>query len=347
MLSDGTVYYSEVISESVNSVKEKQNNKDMYYELVDTGEEYKDVYIYTPTSDVSGKYYIRYNLCYTLSAQPDDMTVANKANTGYNQETYRIKGAYLTEKTQDGFKVKMTGLLHEGELEFAIKESRSDVNDFIGGYHGDEIMKYAYLYVDGEQIVLNGDVKGLTACKEIGFVTDTTMYRCASGTAENKKGTAVCEHYLDYKINSKDGIVIDQKVTWLVDDFKNNVPMVCMFTIGRYTGNTKITDIIEYYKWDGSYVDTVDATGYGLGQEGFGYSSYNGPAYAVAYSKDSGFKATVGYKNIRGLTGEYQNYIWIRPYNDNKAYFKANAGRTNQKGEVWEWTNYFDFDYVE
>lgn len=347
VLSDGTVFYSPVISQSVNSVKEKINQKDMYYELADVGKDYKDIYIYMPTSDASGKYYIRYNLCYTISEQPDDMTVANKANTGYNQETYRIKGAYLTEKTGDTFIVKMKGVLHEGELELAIKESRSGINDFIGGYHGDEIMKYARLFVDGEEITINSQAKGVTACREITFETDTTMYRCASSTAENKNGTAVCDHYLYYKINSKDGIVVDQKVTWLVDNFKNDVPMVCMFTIGRYSDNVKITDIIEYYKWDGSYIDTLDATGYGPGANGFLYSSYNGPAYAIAYSKDSGFKATVGYKNIRGLTDTFQNYVWIRQYNDNKVYFKANAGRTNQKGEVWEWTNYFNFDYID
>lgn len=347
VLSDGTVFYSEIINESVNTVKEKNSKTDMFYELIDVNDtEYKNIHIYIPTSDPSGKYYIRYNLYYTYSEQPDDMTVANKANTGYNQETYRIKGAVLTEKTDDSFKVKTTGVLHEGELELAIRESRSGVNDFIGGYHGDEIMKYARLYVDGKEISINSENSGLTPCKNITFETDTTMYRCASGTADNPKGTAVCEHYLNYKINSQNGIVIDQKVTWLVDDFKNDVPMVCMFTIGRYSGNEKITDTIEYYKWDGSYIDTIDATSYGPGKEGFGYSSYSGPAYAVAYSKDSGFVATVGYKNIRGLQGAYKNYIWIRPYNDNKAYFQTNTGRTNQIGEVWEWTNYFNFDYV-
>ncbi len=343
VLSDGTVYYSEVLNESVNSVKEKLNAKDMYYEIVDVGEEYKDIYVYIPTSDISGKYYIRYNFCYTNSEQ--DLVAANKANSGNNQETYRIKGAYLTEKTGDTFTVKMQGVLHEGELELAIKE-RGAV-DFIGGYHGDEIMKYAKLYVDGEQITINGQTKGLTPCKEITFETDTTMYRCASGTAENLKGTAVCEHYLNYKINSKNGIIIDQKVTWLVDNFKNDVPMVCMFTIGRYTNGIKITDTVEYYKWDGSYIDTVDATGYGPGAEGTVRSSYHGPAYAVAYSKESGFKAKVGYKITSGLTDTFENKVWIRSYNDNKVYYMTNGGKTSQIGEVWEWTNYFNFDYVE
>ncbi len=253
-------------------------------------------------------------------------------------------GAELVEKSGDSFIIKMNHLLHAGELELAIKETGK--SDFIGGYHGDEIMKYARFYVDGKEISLKSQAEGIVQCNNITFETDTTMYRCASGTAENKHGTAVCEHYLYYTINSKDGIVVDQKVNWLVNDFKQNVPMVCMFTVGRYSGNTKITDTIEYYKWDGSYVDTVDATGYGIGEEGFGYSSYNGPAYAVAYSKESGYRAFVGYKNIKGLAETFQNYVWIRPYNDNKVYFKANANTTSYVGEVWEWTNYFNFDYV-
>jgi hypothetical protein len=275
------------------------------------------------------------------------MTVANKANTGYNQETYRIMGADLVEKTGDTFTKKVEDILHAGELELAIRENRSGVNDFIGGYHGDEIMNYAKLYVDGEQIVINGEEKGITPCRNITFETDTVMYRCASGTKENPKGTAVCNHYLFYEINSKTGFSITQKVEWLVNDFKNNIPMVCMFTVGRYSGTQKITDTIEYYKWDGSYIDTMDATNYGRTDETNLYSSYNGPAYAVAYSKNSGFKATVGYKNVRGLTDTFQNYVWVRPYGDNKIYFKANANRTNQIGEVWEWVNYFNFDYVE
>ena len=348
VLTDGSVFYSEIISESVDSVMEKNNSKDMYYKLSKSSSgDYKNIMIYIPTSDISGKYYIAYNLQYTLSAQPDDMTVANKANTGYNQETYRIMAADLVEKTGDTFTKKVENILHAGELELAIRENRSGVNDFIGGYHGDEIMNYAKLYVDGEQIVINGEEKGITPCRNITFETDTVMYRCASGTKENPKGTAVCNHYLFYEINSKTGFSITQKVEWLVNDFKNDVPMVCMFTVGRYSGTQKITDTIEYYKWDGSYIDTMDATNYGRTDETSLYSSYNGPAYAVAYSKNSGFKATVGYKNVRGLTDTFQNYVWVRPYGDNKIYFKANANRTNQIGEVWEWVNYFNFDYVE
>ena len=207
-------------------------------------------------------------------------------------------------------------------------------------------MNYAKLFVDGEQIVINSETKGITACRNIGFETDTVMYRCGSGTVENPTGTAVCNHYLKYDINSKSGITVNQKVTWLVDDFRNEVPMVCMFTIARYSGKNKITDTIEYYKWDGSYIDTVDATGYSATEKATVYSSYKGPAYARAYSKESGYSAYVGYKNISGLASSFKNYVMIREYGDNKIYFQANGSKTNKKGEVWEWVNYFDIDYV-
>ncbi len=345
-LEDGTVFYSSVLNESANTVKEKVERKDMYYEFVDVGNEYKDFNIYIPTTETSGLYYTKFQFKYTKQAQAANIADAQKANTAYNQETYRIQGASLVKKAKDNVTfTEVYKLLQSGEIEFAVKESGT--TDFIGGYHGDEIMNWSKLVIDGKEIDLKGEALGISTCNSIVFETDTVMYRCASGTAENTKGTAVANHYLKYVIDSKNGIVLTQNLEWLVGGLKLESPMVCMYTVNRYSNNKIVTDTIDYYKWDGSYIDTVDASIYGPNVEGGNkYSSYAGPAYACAYSKKSGITAYVGYENVEGLKDKFNNYVWIRPYGDNKVYYQANAGSTTVAGEKWEWIDYFYFDYA-
>ena len=69
---------------------------------------------------------------------------------------------------------------HNIECEGAIKESGAA--DFIGGYHGDEIMDNISIFVDGEEIALNADIPLTEFKHSVELFVKSHLYRCNTST---------------------------------------------------------------------------------------------------------------------------------------------------------------------
>lgn len=271
------------------------------------------------------------------------MEFCGGCDNGANQKTYRIIGADLVKKTGSNFE-KIQQLLQNGEIEFAFSEDGA--GDFVGGFHGDEIMGFAELTADGKTVDLSKECD-LQTCKRLIFETKTKMFRCNSDTTETPSQW-VNNHTLKYTITSKDGICLEQALQWKVSDLKIRKAMACMFTIYRCTDkNERITDVLEYHKWNGDIYDVIDVSNDGPKENYNEYCSYSGPSYVNIYGKDSGIFAQVGYKTVKGIKDELCNHCWIRPYGDNKPYFSVNEGTTVKEDEEWQWINYYKIDYTK
>ncbi len=341
-LSDDKVYYSSVNTQSINSIENKDTWDDVYYQVKkpSTGVAYSSFEVYTKSS-VSNIYYINYHFVYTEKAAKPELEFGGGTDDGANQKTYRIIGADLVKKSGNTF-TKVNQLLQNGEIEFAFSETGA--GDFVGGFHGDEIMEFAELQADGKTVDLTKESQ-LASCKQLVFETKTKMFRCNSDTVTTP-AQQVNSHTLKYTVTSKDGIKLEQSLNWLVSDLKIRKAMACMFTVYRCTDkNERITDILEYHKWDGSVYDVFDVSNVGPKESLAGDCSYSGPSYVNIYGKDSGIFAKVGYKVEKGLQDVFCNTYSIRQYNDNKPYFSVNEKTTVKSGEEWRWVNYYNLDY--
>lgn len=296
---------------------------------------YGDFEVYTKTQ--KSDYYINYHFVFTEEESKPELEFNGGTNDGANQRTYRIIGADLVEKTANGFKEKMQ-LLQQGELEFAYLESGA--GDFVGGFHGDEVMDSAELCADGKTIDLFNECE-LQSCNELVFLLTAKMFRCNSDSRQ------VNNHVLKYTIKSDCEIELDQSVEWLVNNLKIDKAMLCMLTIYRCdVQNNRVTDILKYHKWDNDICDIIDTGDFDADSNLIKNCSYSGQGYVIAYGKNSGIFAKAGYKSIAGIKGEFNNYCWVRPFGDNKTYFSANNGATVKCGDFWHWINYYKLDYL-
>ena len=128
-----------------------------------------------------------------------------------NSDLYRIKRAFAVKRTDEyAFEPLFEGapVIEAGELEMAIREYRGEgvaVEDFIGGYHGDEILTDVVLKVDGIPVPL-GETYILKG-KTVEFTQISLLNRC--GLPQE----VVAEHTKEYFID-KNGIKLHQKVEW-------------------------------------------------------------------------------------------------------------------------------------
>lgn len=70
---------------------------------------------------------------------------------------------------------------HNIECEGAIKEEGAA--DFIGGYHGDEIMDAVSIFIDGEEIALNADIARTEFKDKVEIYVKSHLYRCNTSTS--------------------------------------------------------------------------------------------------------------------------------------------------------------------
>ena len=98
-------------------------------ELKDGSGDYADSYIYTRTSDPSGRYYIRYRLYYSHSE-----SLGNCTNTASNIRSFRIMSADIVKVTAIGetsvAATQVMPILGSGEISLAIKEYRYGVTGY-------------------------------------------------------------------------------------------------------------------------------------------------------------------------------------------------------------------------
>ena len=335
--------------------------------------DYADFFVYTQCSDPSGRYYVRYKMLYSY-----DTRTTNGTNSATNIESFRVVGAELVKLnsvSETGISyTPLTDLLSAGEISLAIKEyvysdeaNGNGVNDFCGGFHGDEHIvkvegkKQFSLKADGESYTPGTETK-IVQCETVTFDQVSRLDRWA--TEAGSEGQFV-EHTQKFTFTD-DGMKIDRKVEWLVGDFVIDSAYPMMFTLLRLSNNAAVCEIVEAF----------DANGVSTGKMIYELHNTDEQKTTLSNAKNRMFKfssATSGISAVAGFTlGENHQGILGSPYiayrkdnsgSDNKLYVpmkgstsvsvrENTAGEMTTKtqpvlGEVWEISTYYDIDYVK
>lgn len=322
------------------------------------GMEYGNFYVYTQTSDPTGKYYIKYNFMYEKDDSYLYALAAKKGNTGYNRKNYRIREAFLMEYDETaGTFTKIWQVLHQGEISVAIKESGSA--DFIGGYHGDERLELVNLFADGMEIDLT-KASSLTSYSKLLF-NQTSVLNTSDKPFQN-----VLRHIQNYVIDSS-GIRNHQQLEILSNNFKPlSSEQVYMQMFTYYRTNTINGETVLLH----DTVNLLDATGkpvtltadeissgklntfkasdyFTAGTDKSVKGSVNSRYMEYIGADDNGLYGKVGF-NITDHSIKVSSVSCnIRRYNDVK-WYPSVIGRTSSpvKGETWSMDLYYTIDYV-
>ena len=246
-----------------------------------------------------------------------------------NSDLYRMKGTMLYERLDDFAFVPVNNVMitSNGEYEMAIKEKSGDGADFVGGFHGDELIDSVKMTVDGKEVSLseNGFYKG----QNVVFTQNATVN--ASGTPDLK----LIDHEKIYTI-TKDGIKLNQTAKWLNDSSVSEVYMAMLPVLHRDDRGVQINDTItaggvSYYR--PRYFEGVK---FNVG--------YTNALSVTASGGAMGAKVEVTTKPVQGFAdSDIQFFMYTRETNDNKVYFRSLRENNNtfavSKGEVWEVEN--------
>ena len=372
-------------------------------ELKDGAGDYNDFYVYTRTSDPSGRYYIRYCVYYSYSE-----AVTNITNSATNIRSFRINTAHVVKVTDIGDTVvtctEVMPMLGGGEISLAIKEYKygqtankegelqyeadgttpkmgNAVQDFIGGYHGDEHIKKdsegndMFSLVMDEREYVPGQGNLVVTGNEIVIEQTTLLDRWEEGLGSDEKKEQVAEHAQTFTIN-KDGVAIDRTVKWLVDDFLIEDAYVMMLTLRRCTTETitnddgsktvravdPICEKVATYNADGTKIASVDS-GADMNTNPGNSRLSSTQVREVRYSSDtSGAFAVAKFDMAEGSNGGFSAVrVDFRDGTaaDNKLYVPMTAtggtGKVEETGksykkpsvnETWVLDTFFKLDYV-
>ena len=269
--------------------------------------------IYLPTE----KGYVNYNFVHTINVDRNaDMwrlTVVNLHNN---------KGEFVKQITKDG-----------AEWEMAVRILNR--TDFIGGYaHGDEIYSSLELYIDGTLT----DITSINQYKtfdEMKIVMDSIGYDPADGT------TKALEHHKEYSI-TKDGITIDQTVTWC-----NNFTLcnrlgsfLAMMPPLKYS-LTDSTDIIT-----DSYYTDLNTTPINLPNNKLDNTLEDVLSVCV-FGEESGIYFTMSKSNVVPIlnAGNLMSLTDNSGLNYNKMYFRFAYDCPVETGDVWNATTTYNIEW--
>lgn len=327
------------------------------------GQTYNSVNIYVQTSDISRDYYI----CYCLEYEYSDVRNNYSGNSGTNRSNYRIKTAQLVKITAIGEQAvtakNVFEVLQGGEISLAANQMNpvwsklspgaravlgngSSAHDQVGGYHGDERLKTAVLYADGEEVEIFGQSKGaVIPCSFVNFDQTTTIYAWGTSTADSF-GWAVMQHSQSFLFDSN-GVRNRKSIEWLDDGYETGLMFFHMFTMRRRMGNAAVCETVATYDQSGHLLGkrTIPVV---LANPGDTYLG-NTKATRICYSSaTSGVSAETGYRILNGSVTCNQLYIMTRDL-DNKLYVSfrsAKNGSHPKKGELWEVEVYYNIDYM-
>jgi len=269
--------------------------------------------IFLPTA--SG--YVNYNFVHTINELRNvemwRLTVVNL----YNEQVEFIK-----QITKNG-----------AEWEMAVRIL--DRTDFIGGHaHGDEIYTSLEVYMDGTLT----DITSINQYKkfdEMKIVMDSIGYDPADGT------TKALEHHKEYSI-TKDGITIDQTVTWC-----NNFTLcnrlgsfMAMMPPLKYS-LTDSSDIIT-----DSYYTNLNTNPIKLPTDKLSLTLEDVSSVCV-FSEDSGISFTMSKSNTSPSCngGNLMTLSDNGGLNYNKMYFRFAYDCPVIKGDIWKSTTTYNIEW--
>lgn len=349
----------------------KENAVILRTKKADKGCDFASTDIYIRTSDKSGHFYIKYCLTYEkngISTTCKDkygnvvpLTYYNGANGPYNRSNYRIKTASICKDTANGFE-KVCDVLQQGELSLAFKEKiREDgalAGDFVGGYHGDENIKYendkpmVRLALDGKEI----DLCGREACEYVGncvsFEQSTLINRC------NTPEENIIEHCQTYFFDT-DGVRVKQRVKFITDEYEEGgkyalehsgcfMQMCTFWRLDAENNDQRICDDLKFFDENGNLVNEVNTSAYKKGDFAWVGEETETVNRAVEYNGDKGVYGLAGYKILDNSTLCHYSKIQVRTFGDNKWYcaFKSSTPASQpKKGEEWKLELLYYIDY--
>lgn len=351
--------------------KELTNRKDpvvLRLKKADGDNDFGSVEVYVRTSDKSDDFYLRYCLTYeknnvgTTCKDKDGnvvpLTYYNGSNGGYNRSNYRIKTAAVCKKNGSDFE-KLYDVLQQGEISMAFKEKLDGVmaGDFVGGFHGDENIKYedgkplVRLTLDGKDISTDGKEERDYVGDSVGFEQITYINRC------NTPGVNIIEHSQKYTFDT-DGVHVKQSAKFITDEYEKGrysldhfgsfMQMCTFWRVDSANTDKRICDDLKFFDENRRLVNEFNTSGYKSGEFGWAGADTETINRTVEYNGDRGVYGLVGYKILDDSVECSSSKIMIRTHGDNKWYctFKSKNPNSQPKmGEEWKLELLYYIDY--
>ena len=305
--------------------------------------------LYLPASEQgNGEYYTCYHFRYEENPPDPSIPYGGGPNNPANRAFYRIRTAYITKKTDEGFRPAFRAL-QSGEIGFAFREEGA--GDFVGGLHGDEVLSAVALTADGAERSLSEPFFG--AIRRFSFFEDSLMYRC------NSPSLPLARHTQTYLYDADSDAVrlqLSQRVEWIADARPLSAAYLPMLTAQRLDPDAPeriLSDTVEFYGADGETVGCFDTAPYGADGDGKKWDMVCEGTKATAvrvYGRESGFSAEAGYTVLNGSIPEEQQAAslcirYMKQALDNKIYFNVGLGAAPKRGTVWESAVFYALRY--
>ena len=353
------------------ALTDKNNAVKLVLKKAEEGHDFGSAEIYIRTSDKSGDFYLKYCLTYEKNAvgttwkdkdgNPTPLTWYNGSNGGFNRSNYRIKTAAVCKYNGESFE-KVYDVLQQGEISMAFKEKLAEngtqAGDFVGGFHGDENIKYdgdkpmVKIAIDGVELPLDGKESREYVGNSVAFEQTTLINRC------NTPGVNIVEHDQKYVFDTE-GVHVNQNAKFLTADYEeggkyaldNGGSYMQMCTFWRLNNDNKeerICDDLKFYDENQKSVNEANTSSYKYGDFGWAGADTETINRAVEYNGDKGVYGLVGYKILDNSTECHSSKIMIRTFGDNKWYstFRSpNPTRQPNLGDEWKLELLYYIDY--
>ena len=295
------------------------------------GEAYADFSLVVPAG---GTVFTEYRFVYTAHPPKPALGYAEGPNDPANCRFYRIREAYLGTLSGTDF-CATCRVLQGGEIGLAMREVGS--GDFVGGFHGDEVILTVSLFGDSKEIAL--DKPSFGAFAEVRFEETSRIDRC------NTPAEPLCLHTQVYTVRDET-VSLSQRIEWIGDARLLTSAFMPMLTVQRLDPQSperRVSDTLTFFNEAGDVVATLDTTPYGAApREGQASNLLGGTAATrvAATGRESGLCIEGGITHRAGspLLGGTRISVWPRYGHDldSKVYFDIAAGRSPKTGEVWE-----------
>ena len=308
------------------------------------GKRFSEFHLYLSADEGKGEYYTRYCFLYEVNPIKPELAYNMGSNDPANRDFYRIRTAHIVKKTEDGF-VPVFRALQGGEIGFAMKEKGA--GDYIGGFHGDEVLTEVKLTVDGKELPLNRPFSG--TFESFHFYEQSHIFRC--NTPEEK----VVLHTQNYRVDGNT-LRLAQDVEWIADAlpiYQAYMPMLTAQRLNPEKLDEILTETVEFYSVEGKLLTTFDTTDYGadlIGNPSDSVCCGTKATSVKVYGKNSGFMAEAGYvvRDNSIPDSQIATSLCIRHMRgavDNKIYFDIGGGTQPKKGEAWRSDTYYRVTY--
>ncbi|MBO7761802.1 MAG: hypothetical protein J6T24_03290 [Clostridia bacterium] len=302
------------------------------------GEPYASFSLYIPAGD---GYVTEYRFLYVQCEKNPALSYEEGPNDPANSALYRIREAYVG-RMKDGEFSPLFRALQGGEIAFALRETGA--GDFVGGYHGDEVLSEVFLMADGKPVSLL--TPGFFSATEVTFAQDSVVFRC------NTPDTPLLCHRQSYTVRGE-SLLAAHSLLWLTDSYPLQAAFLPMLTAQRLDPaepSRILTDTVEFLDVPGGRVVAIgDTTPYGLEKTEADPPAPRAVASAVrVLGRASGLVAEAGIIPHTPLPGgQVEMHVWPRFGHDydSKIYFEIGGKTAPKKGTLLEADVYYRLTY--